>query len=454
MNNSLYDVVIIGGGPAGSTTASKLVTLGHRVLVLEKEKFPREHVGESLLPFCYQMFQELGVLEEMEEKFSRKPGVTFSNIDGSSASNWCFHDVIKDPSYLSFHVHRAKFDQVLLENSKKKGAEVREEIKVIHIDFEAGTDYSVVKAVDKDGQELEFSTRFVVDASGQATLLAKQLDCKRPFTSMTQRVAYSSHWVDAKLDPALMTGNIKIVHLEGDKLGWLWMIPIYDNRLSIGVSVNMSYAKKRRKEISKENKDWIKQFYIEEILSSPIAAKVVKGAKIAQPIAANSDFSYYAEKKYSDRYAIVGDASAFLDPVFSSGIYLGMKSGLMVGEGISQWLNKGETTLIDKAYEDIAGAYRLVEKLVNTFYEPGSIRFSGADKAFDQSYNKFETAYSILHLLLAGDFFTNSDKYIKAIEMLRDPAMIEKYRNLIKHPGADQSTNNQKACGQPSSSGS
>jgi len=433
-----YDVIVIGGGPAGSTTATTLAQKGHRVLLLEKAKFPREHIGESLLPFCYQIFEELGVLDKMEARFTRKPGVTFSNFDGSDQSHWCFAHVIDDPSHLSFHVRRAFFDDMLLRNSESKGVRVEEEMGVQRVEFgDDGKGVSVV-ATDADGERKIFEARYVVDASGQATLLAKQFSSKKPFERLKPRAAISSHWLKVNLNEDLEEGNIKIVHLEGEKLGWIWMIPI-KGRLSIGVAANMTYVNARRRELSKTSDNWQEEFYMEELQSSPVVARIIEGAHMAQPVAVNGDFSYFAEQKYGDRFAIVGDAAGFLDPIFSSGVYLGMKGGQRVAEGISEQLNGNGAAVLKEAYKDVDGAYRLVEELVSTFYEPGSVRFSGADKVLqDQSYKKFETAYSILHLVLAGDFFNNHQKYLKAIELLRDKTMIDKYRNLISHPPTEK----------------
>ena len=433
-----FDIIIIGGGPAGSTAATFLARKGYQVLVLEKEKFPREHVGESLLPFCYPLFQELGVLEQMELNFSRKPGVVFSNVDGSSASNWCFDKVIKDESALSFHVRRATFDDILLRNSEKSGALVSEQVTVKSVDLSAAD--QVVVTAEKDDVTQQFNARFLVDASGQSTFLARHLKSKKPFTSMQPRVAYSTHWKDANLTTDLNAGNIKIVHLEGEKIGWCWMIPLKDNRLSIGVALSSEYANQQRRLLQEKSDNWALELYLQELQSSPIIREVIEGACRWDEthVEINGDYSYYSSEKWGSNYAIIGDAAGFLDPIFSSGIYLGMKSGLLVADGIDELFSTHNEQKITKAYEDIGGAYRLVEKLINIFYEPGSIKLNQADLAFDLSFEKFEAAYSILHLILAGDFFTNYEKYMKAIEMLRNPGNIEKYKHLIKHDSAGE----------------
>src|SRR5438093_13357265 len=149
MPSRQYDVIIIGGGPAGSTAATLLAMDGHSVLVLEKAKFPRDHVGESLLPFCYSLFEKLGVLDEMKKMYVRKPGVRFLDTDGNHYTTWCFGHVMHGPDSLSFHVPRGVFDQMLLENSRKYGATVQEETKVTRVDLDdpdRGVEVTATKA--------------------------------------------------------------------------------------------------------------------------------------------------------------------------------------------------------------------------------------------------------------------------------------------------------------------
>ena len=445
MIEKLYDVIIIGGGPSGSTAATFLARQGVKTLVLEKAKFPREHVGESLLPFCYPILKELGVLEEMEKDkyFVRKPGATFSNADGNDKTHYCFGKVIKGPEYLSFHIHRARFDDLLLQNSRKNGAEVLEQKKVLNVDFDQSPDKVFLTVLDELGNQTVFQSRFVIDASGQESLLANQFNSRVPFKNLNRRIAYSSHWENANLDETLQAGNIKIIHLEGEKLGWIWMIPVTPERLSIGVAVNMDYSKSQKKTSTLKASEFKEWLYLNEIKSSPVVAKVIEGAEQVNPVNVNGDFSYYSKQKFGDRYALIGDASAFIDPIFSSGIYLSMKSAQLVAGGLTGWLNAKENTQLKKAYDDIDGAYQLVEKIVTTFYDPNSIRFENINKLKEYDYEKFISGMSIWHLILAGDFFNNHKKYIKAVNLLRSDIKIKQYKNLA---GYKESSNKNLVC--------
>lgn len=433
--SEVYDFSIIGGGPAGSSAATFLRQKGYSVIVFEKEAFPREHVGESLIPFCYKIFEDLGVLDTMKSKFSRKPGVTFSNLDGSKYSNWCFSKVIKNPGHLSFHVHRAKFDEILLDHAESLGAIVHQETKVTNIDFGTKNE-DVTIDVETHNGKAQIKTKFVIDASGQSTFLGSKMKSKKGISGMKKRVAYSSHWNNLENTKALDDGHLQIIQLDGEKQGWVWLIPISEKRSSVGVVLDMEYVKNYSKENSSKP-DWQENFYLDELNSSPLVKNIVKNGKRIGEIAINGDYSYSIDNKYSDKFAIIGDASAFLDPIFSSGIYLGMRSAQLVTDALDRKIQKMDATAIDSAYTDIRGAYKLVEKLINTFYDEGSIKFANAQEAMEGSYEKFESAYAILHLVLAGDFFKNYDKYIDAIDLLSDTKMIEKYKNLIGHENTD-----------------
>ena len=427
----MHDVIVIGGGPTGSSIATFLAQRGLSVKLFEKEVFPRDHVGESLLPLNYNLFKELGVLEEMEQRFYRKPGVRFLNIDGSVQTTWCFKRVIKGPDHLSFHVFRADFDKMLLMNSAKHGVEAHEGSKVTRAELD---DPDTVTIHVRNGEaETTHRARFLVDCSGQLTFLAKQLKDKEPFEGLN-RMALNSHWVDVPFNKIMEEGTLQILHLGGEKLGWIWVIPISEGRASIGVVLSADYAKQQRVAMQAAGeKDWQMALYKQELFSSPVITDLLKGARLFMPIMLNGDYSYYTKQKYGLNYAIVGDASAFLDPIFASGVYIGIKSAQLVAQGIRSQLNgstNGAMTL-DKAYEHIAGAYVMVEKLIRLFYNPESISFAEVGKAIDVDYKKFEAAYTILHFLLAGDFFENYARYIEFIDLLQDTRQLENFKHRI-----------------------
>jgi flavin-dependent dehydrogenase len=428
-----YDAIIIGGGPAGSTAASFLAEKGHSVLLLEKARFPREHIGESLIPLSYHTLKKLGVLEKLEKISPRKPGVNFVAADGSSQSLWCFRNVVKDPSYLSFHVKRSMFDEMLLNNSREKGAEVMEEMQVHDVDLNAANGGVTVQA-QASGERKSFAAKFLIDASGQSTFLGSKMGVKRSFQDL-DRVAVWSHFSNCDFDLPLKQGVIKIVYLGGEeKKGWIWVIPISKDNLSIGVVVNNSFIRSQRKKFDEKGEDWKHGIFMEEIAQSPAVNKLLQNATMDHKVQVNGDYSYYCEKKYGENFAMVGDAGAFLDPIFSSGIFVGMHSAELVSEALHLKLSTGDTVAMDEAYGQINGAVRLLEKFIRLFYSRDIINFSKmGSPAHLIQYKESETIYSIFHYLLAGDFFKNHQKYSEFIDTMRDAKMIGKFQHLISH---------------------
>ncbi len=427
-----FDVIIIGGGPTGSTAASLLASKGYQVLVLEKEKFPREHIGESLIPASYDVLSKLGVLEELKRISPRKPGVNFIANDGETQSLWCFKNVVKNESYLSFHVKRSAFDQMLLDNSRLKGATVLEEHFVKHVDLEK--DGSVeVRASDKNGEMKLFNAKFLIDASGQSTFLGSKFGVKKPFIDM-DRVALWSHWSGADYDVALQQGAIKIVYLSGDeKKGWIWVIPISKDNLSIGAVINNSFLKKEKAKYA-GSEDWKYEIYLNEIKNSQAVNKLLKNATMDHKVQLNGDYSYFCEKKYGNNFAMVGDAGAFLDPIFSSGIFVGMHSAELVSEAVHQKLKFNNDKELNETYIKINGAVTVLEKFIKLFYSPENVNFSKMGNPEELLQNKdAESIYSIFHFLLSGDFFTHHEKYAAFLDTMKEPKVLSKFRNLIKH---------------------
>jgi flavin-dependent dehydrogenase len=393
--------------------------------------FPRDHVGESLLPFNYEYLKELGVLDEMNRRFYPKPGVRFLNSDGSSQTTWCFKRVIKGPEHVSWHVHRADFDDMLLKNAEKHGVEARQGAKVTQVDL-TNPDEVKVQVQTKEGSSAH-QARFLIDASGQHTLLAKIRNDKHAFEGL-DRVAFSTHWVNSHFSDSLKEGTLQIIHLGNERSGWIWIIPIAEGRVSVGVALGADYTRKYRVEAQQRGeKDWHQGLYMQEIKSSNVAREVVENASQAMPLMINGDYSYFAKEKYGPNYAIIGDASAFLDPIFASGIFMGIKSASLVTGAIAHKLGAASNGVrtFEEAYHYIDGAYRMVEKLIRVFYNPLSISFAEVSEAAHHMHQKFEAAYTIPHFMLAGDFFENHERYIEFIDLLEDEDTLLKFRHRI-----------------------
>jgi flavin-dependent dehydrogenase len=432
--DNLQDVIVIGGGPAGSTAATCLAMQGHSVTLLEKEKFPREHVGESLLPFCYDLFQELGVLDQLRARFVRKPGVRFINSDGSCYTSWCFNHVIKDESYLSFQVIRSEFDNLLLDNSRKHGVVVKEQTRVQSVDLERPDGCVEVRAIGPDGQESAYHSKFLVDASGRASFIATKKGWRKPHKGL-ERTALWTHWGGVKqMIGGLEEGLSIIIYLGGEKKGWMWVFPLDVDRVTIGVVVDTAslHQEKRRQEES-GSEDWRLGLYKQEVMRSEFVRRLLDGAHITMPLMIEGDYSYYSEQKYGANFVMVGDASRFIDPIFSSGIYLSMKSSFLLSKVIHQKLTSphlDKTDSLYAAYKQINGAYDFVYRLIRLYYNPHAINFAEAGIAL-QEHKSHESAMAAGHFMLAGDFFERHEEYSKFIDLLEDPSLFKGYRNYV-----------------------
>ena len=437
----IVDVIVIGGGPAGSTVSTLLAKNGHSVKLFEKERFPRDHVGESLLPYCYRILEELGVIDQMKAQMTRKPGVRFIDVDGVHKTTWCFSAVIKDETHLSFQVRRDRFDHMLLRNSESNGVEVHEESRVRDIDLEGPDGTAKVTVTSHDGETTEHTARFVVDASGRDTFLATRVGNKKKNEAL-DRTALSQHWADVPFEGGFDEGLIQIVYLGGEKKGWVWLIPVGANRMSIGVVLSSEYYRSARAGyVDAGSEDWKLDFYLDELKSAPFVGAAIANAKPVSELLTNGDYSYKSDTKYGRNFALVGDAHTFLDPVFSSGVYLSMNTARLVAGALHPWLaGEVETpaTHLEEVYASIVGAYNLVEQSIMLFYNPTAINFAQASSASDLIHERHSNALASIHYILAGDFFDNYEKYSKVLDLLADPDLFAKYKSFVlDRPGYD-----------------
>jgi flavin-dependent dehydrogenase len=277
-----YDLIVVGGGPAGSTAASLFARAGYKVLLLEKEKFPRHHVGESMLPFCYHLFEDLGVRDEMVRRFVRKPGVRFIDRLGNASTTWCFNHVIRDETYLSFQVDRSEFDTILLNSARCHGVEVHEQVRAKHVEWSDPNQVTVIGVNTAGGTELHRS-KFLIDASGRDVLVGTKMGWRKPRPEL-DRTAVWSHWQGVDMTGGLEEGTSLIVYIGKEKKGWIWIFPLAPYRIAAGVVMQNSYIRQQRQRLSKVGTvDWKTVLYHQELKSAPFVQALLENAEQTLP---------------------------------------------------------------------------------------------------------------------------------------------------------------------------
>ena len=371
-----YDALVIGGGPAGSTAAAILAMKGRRVLLLEKEKFPRYHIGESLLPYCYFTLERLGVLERMKNSaFTKKYSVQFVGTHGRASLPFYFFQHLKHEAACTWQVLRSEFDQMLLDNTREKGAEVREETTVREFIRENGA-VTGVKAVGKSGELLEFHAPITIDASGREAVAVTRNEWKMrdPYLN---KIAVWTYYKGAQRDPGVDEGATTIAYVP--EKGWFWYIPLHENLVSVGVVAEKNYLYNGTKDLATifhrevNNNAWLKEH---------LAAGEQFG-----PYRVTGEYSYRSRHCASDGLILAGDAFAFLDPVFSSGVFLALRSGEMAADAVDAALAAGDFTAeqFTPYGRELCKGIEAMRRLVYAFY----------DHQF--SFRRFVNEYPDLH---------------------------------------------------------
>ncbi len=374
------------------------------------------------------------MLDEMKRLFVRKPTVRFTTIDGSRQTNWCFNHVLKDESFLSFQVDRKVFDKVLLDNSRRHGAEVREQTKVTDVRFDTARDSVVVSATGPECEAQTFEGRFLIDGSGRGTFMASKNGWRKPNKGF-ERTAIWTHFTGVKnMIGGLDEGSSVIVYLGGDKRGWIWVFPLDRDRLTVGVVVDSFYLRDRKRELTANGSaDWQRDLFLQELHESPFVTKMIEGAEMMMSVITEGDYSYNSDVKHGPRFALVGDAGRFIDPIFSSGIFLSTKSAWLVANALDEMLSRDsmdDNEPLKEAYSYIQGAYDFVYRLISLFYNPHSISFAGAG-AFFHAHREHEDGMAAGHFILSGDFFENHKKYHAFLDVLANPRYFDMYRQVV-----------------------
>jgi flavin-dependent dehydrogenase len=325
----IYDVAIIGGGPAGSTAATLLAKAGRRVIVLEREKFPRFHIGESLLPFSVQTFDRLGVREKLDRTFLPKFGGEIMAACGTRGVKFYFKDGFRSQRDRAYQVTRSEFDKLLLDHSRENGTEVREETEVKTIEFLNDRVRLEIACSSKTPglqHSASIEARYLLDCSGRQTMLGNFFKLKSNYDHL-QKFSVFAHYDNVDRLPGRDATLIRMVR-GLDR--WFWMIPLTDTRTSIGVVMDTTTfrATKLSPEVALE------KFIAEQ----PLMTERMRNAVRVSAVYSAGDYSYRNLRLAGDRWLLVGDAAGFIDPVFSSGVFLAIMSAEQAADTLDQVL--------------------------------------------------------------------------------------------------------------------
>jgi len=398
------DVIVIGGGPAGATASTLIAQKGFRVQLFEREKFPRFHIGESLIPETYWVLERLNMLPKMKKScFVKKHSVQFVNSTGKLSAPFYFSDNKPHECSQTWQVVRSEFDQMMLENAREHGVEAHEGIRVLDVLFE-GDRAIGVRLRETDGTLHDVLAKVVVDASGQSGLLQNRFKL-RVWDPVLNKGAIWTYWEGAYRDTGRDEGATIVIQTP-NKQGWFWNIPLHNNRLSLGVVAPFDYLFKGRRDHE--------QTYHEEVEKCPAVKERIKDAKRVSGYFATKDYSYRATKWAGDGWVTVGDAFGFLDPLYSSGVLLALKSGEMAADAIVEGLQKGDTTgnQLGKWGDTLNQGIDRMRRLVCEYYDGFS--FGNFVKNYPHLKGKVTD-------LLIGDLFTDKvDVVWEPMESLYD----------------------------------
>ena len=376
-----YDVIIAGGGPAGSTAATLLSQFGHKVLILEWDQHPRPHIGESMMPQIDPIMKRIGL--DWGEGNLQKSGADFIH---ESSNKSLFFPLLG--ANKTFQIERSKFDEKMFNYALSQGAEGYQNTKVTALE------------IDRDGVHVstdsgDYNGRYFIDATGRSALMGRKLNSVKKLENLGQFALYQYFQLEdnQEVKELFGTGNVKIILVD---IGWLWVIPLVGKRLSIGLVV-------QDKTKANLSKDELFNHYLNE---SPIISRLLHNSKMLKPIQAEADFSYVNNRRYGLRYACCGDAAGFLDPVFSSGFFFAVKTAELIADRLHEGLVNGDEAnpelhaVDDSIYKD---GFNTMYLLIERFYRSNLVE----NLIFE--FDRHEGIKEEITALLAGDLWRENN---------------------------------------------
>jgi flavin-dependent dehydrogenase len=355
-----YDAIVIGCGPAGATVSAILAQKGRRVLVLEKEKFPRYHIGESLIPYTYFPLQRMGLVERMKgSHFTKKYSVQFVSPDGRASQPFYFFEHLKHEAANTWQVLRSEFDQLLMDNAREKGAEVIEEITVREVIEEDGF-VKGVRAITKAGEKVEYRAPITIDATGRDafTVTRQGWKVRDPYLN---KIAIWTYYKGAMRDAGVDEGATTVAYVP--EKGWFWYIPLAGDVVSVGIVAEKDYLYKGSKDL--------KEIFHREVGNNKWVEKRLAVGQQFGPYRVTGEYSYRSRHCASNGLVLIGDAFAFLDPVFSSGVFVALCSGERAADAVDQALTGGDyrAERFEQYGRDMCRGIEAMRRLVYSFYD-------------------------------------------------------------------------------------
>lgn len=421
---------MIGGGPAGTTAATLLAQRGWSVTVLEAQTHPRFHIGESLLPMNLPLFEKLGVLDAVRAMGVHKPAADFTAAGEHEFQSFPFSLALGDAPDHAFQVLRSEFDAALFQRCREAGAAVLEGHRVRKVSLTDGGEHTVT--VERaDCASLVWRCRYLLDASGQASVLARARGWRQR-DRQHAAVAFFAHFHHVPRREEPWSGNISIYWFDG---GWIWMIPLRDGVTSVGAVCDANQARQRGGDTE--------AFYQQVLAGCPAAAERLRGASRVSPVRSAGNYSYRSSRQTGCGFALVGDAYTFIDPVFSSGVYLAMSSADALVPAIEHWLHRRPMR-----YRLAAFAYRRRIRRGIRAFKWFIYRFNSPAMAwlFAHPRNVFGVERAVVSLL-AGDVYDNRQVRTRLLlfkALFAAVSLIHRYRPELLRRAARRPGNTQQ----------